>query len=120
VVRLHAPDRDQRVGIGGNRVGNDVFELAQLVAAERQSRIAVLAFGVELDLAAEMRAEALQLLDVGGSESERIAFELLQHARCLSVGRSDAPKTKTVREKGALEFCHQVAARTHAPYKSGR
>ena len=54
MVRLHAADRDQRVGVGGDRVGDDVFELAQLVAAEGQPRIAVLALGVELDLAAEM------------------------------------------------------------------
>ena len=83
VVRLHAPDRDQRIGIGGDRIGNDVFELAQLVAAKSQSRIAVLALGVELDLAAQMCAEALQLLDMRGSEGERIAFEFLQHARSL-------------------------------------
>src|SRR5207237_9741615 len=56
VVRLHAADRDQRVGVGGDRIGDDVFELAQLVAAEGEPRIAVLAFGVELDVAGNMRA----------------------------------------------------------------
>ena len=58
VVGLHAADRDQRIGVGGDRIGNDVFELAQLVAAEGEAGIAVLALGVELDLAAEMRASA--------------------------------------------------------------
>ena len=79
VVGLHAADRDQRVGIGSDRIGDDVFELAQLVAAEGETRIAVLALGVELDLAAEMLREPLQLLDMGGSEGERIAFEFFQH-----------------------------------------
>jgi hypothetical protein len=103
VVRLHPADRDQRIGVGGDRIGNDVFELAQLVAAESQSRIAVLALGVELDLAAQMCAEPLQLLDMRGSEGEWIAFELLQHARCPSVSRSDALKNNISHEKGALE-----------------
>ena len=79
VVGLHAADRDQRVGIGGDRIGDDVFELAQLVAAEGQPRIAVFPLGVEFDLAAEMLREPLQLLDMGGPEGERIAFEFLQH-----------------------------------------
>jgi len=54
VVRLHAADRDQRVGVGGDRIGDDVFELAQLVAAIGEAGIAVLALGIDLDLAAEM------------------------------------------------------------------
>ena len=66
VIRLHAADRDQCVGVRGDRVGDDVFELAQLVAAEREAGVAVFALGVELDVAAEMRGEARQLLDMGG------------------------------------------------------
>ncbi|MEY9477402.1 hypothetical protein ABH981_001615 [Bradyrhizobium ottawaense] len=54
VVRLHAADRDQRVGVGRDRVGDDVFEFAQLVAAIGEAGIAVLALGVDLDIAAEM------------------------------------------------------------------
>ena len=60
-------------------VGDDVFELAQLVAAEREARIAVLALGVELDLAAEMGGQARQLLDRRRTEGERVAIELFQH-----------------------------------------
>ena len=60
VVRLHAADRDQRVGVRGDRIGNDIFELAQLVAAEREAGIAVLTLGVELDRIAQMRAQALE------------------------------------------------------------
>ena len=63
------------------RIGNDVFELAQLVAAEREAGIAVLALGVELDLVAQMRAQALQPLDRRRAEGERIAFEFFQHAQ---------------------------------------
>jgi hypothetical protein len=73
VVRLHAADRHQRVGVRGDRIGNDVFELAQLVAPVREPRVAVLALGVELDLAAEMRGEAREFLNVRRSKGERIA-----------------------------------------------
>jgi hypothetical protein len=79
VVGLHTADRDQRVGVGSDCIGDDVFELAQLVAAEGKARIAILALGVEFDLAAEMLRQPLQLFDMGGSECERIAFEFLQH-----------------------------------------
>ena len=85
VVRLHAADRHQRVGVRGNRVGDDVFELAQLVAAVGEAGIAVLALGVELDLVAQMRAQALEPLDRRRAEGERIAFELFQHARTPAV-----------------------------------
>src|SRR5205807_1160020 len=87
----------------GDRIGNDVFELAQLVAAEREPGIAILALGVELDLAAEMGAEPLQLLDMGRSESEWIAFEFFQHARMpFRLWRRSA-QTNIDGEKGALE-----------------
>jgi hypothetical protein len=86
VVGLHAADRHQRVGVGRKRVRNDVFELAQLVAAKGQPRIAVLALGMDLDLAAEMAGEPRQLLDMGGPESERIALEFLQHDLILQIG----------------------------------
>ena len=83
MVRLHAADRDQRVGVRGDRVGDDVFELAQLVAAERKAGIAVLALGVKLDWAAEMRAQVAEFLDRRRSEGERIAGEFLQHVSGL-------------------------------------
>ena len=86
VVRLHAADRHQRVGVRGDRVGDDVFELAQLVAAEGETGIAILALGVELDLVAQMRAQALEPLDRRRTEGERIAFELFQHGGGLWVG----------------------------------
>ena len=54
VIRLNAADRHQRVGVRGDGVRNDVFELAQLVAAERKAGIAVVALGVNLDLVAQM------------------------------------------------------------------
>jgi hypothetical protein len=43
MIRLHAADRDQRVRVRSNGVGDDVFELPQLVAAERKAGVAVLA-----------------------------------------------------------------------------
>jgi hypothetical protein len=85
VVRLHAADRDQRVGAGGDRVGHDVLELAQLVAAESEAGIAVLAFRIELDRAAEMRGQTVEPLDRGRPKGERVAGKFLEHCRnCLS------------------------------------
>ena len=45
VVGLHAADRDQRVAAGRERVGDQVLELAGLVAAEGDARVAVVALG---------------------------------------------------------------------------
>ena len=76
VVGLHAADRDQRIGIAGDRIGHDVFELAQLVAAECQTRVAVLALGVDFDRAAQVRCDSGQVLDGRGTEGQGIALEL--------------------------------------------
>ena len=81
MVRLHAADGHERIGIGRERVGNDVLELADLVAAEREARVAVLALGIDLDRAAEMRRQTVELLDRRRAERERVALELLQHHR---------------------------------------
>jgi len=75
VVGLHAANRDQRVSVGSNRVRDDVFELAQLVAAESQTRIAILALGVKFDFSAQVLREPFQLFDMGRSEGERIALD---------------------------------------------
>ncbi len=86
MVGLHPADGDQRIGAGGNRVGDDIFELADLVAAESQPRIAVLALGIDLDAAAKMRGKAAQLLDRRRTEGQRVALEFCQHGRML-LGR---------------------------------
>jgi hypothetical protein len=78
VVRLNAADRDQCVSIRRDRIRHDIFELAQLVAAHREPEIAVVALGVNLDLAAERRREARQVLDRRRPEGERIAFEFVE------------------------------------------
>ena len=75
VVGLDAADRHQRIGARSDGIGHDVLELPELVAAEGQAGIAILALGIKLDPAAEMGAEALQLLDRGGAEGEGIARE---------------------------------------------
>ena len=58
VVRLHAADRDERVAALCERVGGEVLELAHLVAAVGEARVAVLALRPDLDLPAEVRARA--------------------------------------------------------------
>ena len=51
---LHRGCRQEPVGALGERVRDDVLELAGLVAAEGQAAVAVLALGPDLDLAAEV------------------------------------------------------------------
>jgi hypothetical protein len=79
MVRLNAPDRYERIGVGCQRIGDDVLELANLVAAERETRVAVLALRVDLDGAAEMLRQAVELVDRRRAERERVALEPLQH-----------------------------------------
>src|SRR5262249_17343076 len=54
VVGLDTADRDQRVAVLLQRLRDQVFELSDLVAAERQSAVAILAFCIDLNLPAKM------------------------------------------------------------------
>jgi hypothetical protein len=76
---LYATDGDERIGVGSDCIGDDIFELAQLVAAERKAGIAVLALGIDLGLAAEMAAEPRQLFNMRRPKGKRIACEFFQH-----------------------------------------
>ena len=84
------------------RIGNDIFELAQLVAAEREAGIAVLALGVDLDLVAKMRAQAPEPLDRRRPEGERIAFEFLQHGRSCAADEAGDVRARRVRPESIL------------------
>ena len=67
VVGLDTPDGDERVGIRSYGIRNDVFELAHLVTAKGEARIAVLALGIEFDRAAEMlRMEGMMTFEPAG------------------------------------------------------
>ena len=58
--------------------GTMYFELSDLVAAERQAGVAVVALGKDVDRAAEMREQALQSLDRRRTEGQ-VAAELFKH-----------------------------------------
>ena len=107
MVRLHAADRHQRVGAGGKRVGHDVFELPQLVAAEGEARVAVLALGVELDPAAQMRGQPCELLDRRRAEGQRIAGEFCEHERSRRLQGRTGRKPTIRGAKGALELARR-------------
>jgi hypothetical protein len=82
VVRLHAADRDERVAALGEGIGREVLELAHLVAAVREPRVAVLALRPDLDPAAEVLLEPLEPVQGRRPEEERHALEGLEaHAR---------------------------------------
>jgi hypothetical protein len=78
LVRLDAADRHQRVAALRQRLGNQVLQLAGLVAAEGEGAVAVLALGIQLHLAAQVRAQALQRLDRRRAEGEGMAGVALQ------------------------------------------
>jgi hypothetical protein len=103
VVRLHAVDRDERVASLSDRFGGQVLELANLVTAVRKPRVAVLALRPELDLAPEMLAQTLELMDRRRSEEERDAVEPLD-AHC---GRSYGPSASAA-SAGALSRLDEV------------
>jgi hypothetical protein len=57
---------------------DNVFELAQLVAAERQPRIAVVALGEDIHFAAERLRQPRQKLDGRRAERERVTRKFVQ------------------------------------------
>ena len=96
VVGLVAADGDERVGAAGEGVGDDVLQLADLVAAVGQAAVDVLALGPDLG-AAQVLGQPLQVLDGGGAEGERVALELLEDhgvSWVLGVGH-DYPGNET-------------------------
>ncbi len=107
MVRLHTADRHQRVGVGGDGVRNNVFELPELVAAEGQPRIAVLALGVELDLAPEMRGEAREPFDMRRAEGEGIASKFREH-RAATPSLDKQRSTRSPQPRSACERAHSV------------
>jgi hypothetical protein len=88
VVGLDAADRHEGVGSLGQGIGNEVLELADLVASEREPRVAVLALGPD-GRAAEMLGESIE----GGRDSVRTSTGTggsRAASRVLSLDR-DAP-----------------------------
>src|SRR5258706_13010556 len=85
-VRLPGADGDRCCTALRQRLRDEVFELAGLVATERDSRVAVLTFGPDLDLAAEVGTQPRQRMDRRRPERERIAREVVErHVRIVST-----------------------------------
>ncbi|MNN92272.1 hypothetical protein D3C81_2105290 [compost metagenome] len=78
MVGLNAADGDQCVATLLQRLRDQVFQLAQLVAAKRQAAIAVFALGVDVDLAAQVRGQAFKFLDGGVAEGQAMSGKSLQ------------------------------------------
>jgi hypothetical protein len=95
VVGLDAADRDERVAALGERVGDEVLELARLVAAVGQPAVAVVALGPDRR-AAEMARQPVEPVDGGGAEQQRVAGERVEGHRAPSDGvRSRAMRTSS-------------------------
>jgi glucose-6-phosphate 1-dehydrogenase len=77
VVRLHAADRDERVGALRDGVRDEVLELAGLVAAECEPGVAVVALRPERRTA-ELRRQPLQPVDRRGAEEQAVAGKVVE------------------------------------------
>jgi CubicO group peptidase (beta-lactamase class C family) len=123
MIGLHPADRHQRIGIRCDRVGDDVFQLAQLVAAERKAGIAVLALGIDLYAAAEMFGQAGEVLDRRGPEGQGIAGKALERAMSLAKNRFVSPATLRALTRSmcraVLLWCMLVAPFTSAWAQAG-
>jgi hypothetical protein len=80
VVRLHPADRDERVAALGERVGEQVFELARLVAAEGKTRADVVSLRPQRG-AAEVLSQPLERMDGRRPEQQRVAVESFERGR---------------------------------------
>jgi hypothetical protein len=82
VVRLDAADRNEPVASLRQRVGGEVLELPDLVAAEREACVAVLPLRPDLDPATEVLGEPVERVYRRWAEEQGDAIE---------VGESDVP-----------------------------
>ena len=96
-----------------DRVGHDVFQLAQLVAAEGQAGIAVLTLGIDFHVAAEVFGEARQKLDRRGTEGQRIARELGKHAGDRLPSLAAARRSRQPTGHGRRHPCLPGSARAN-------
>lgn len=65
MVALDAADRDEGIAVLRQGVWDQVFEFAGFVAAAGDGRVEVVAFGVDLDMAAEGAGDVGKRVDVG-------------------------------------------------------
>ena len=91
VVGLHAADRDERVAALGARVGDEVLELARLVAAVGEPAVAVVALRPHVR-AAELRAQPLEPVHGRRAERQRVPLEGVEaHARSIAARNRSRP-----------------------------
>ena len=90
VVGLHPADRHERVAALVEGLGDEVLQLAHLVAAEGDPGVAVLALGPDLDPAPEGLAQAGQWVDGRRAEEQRDTGEVVERHRAAAYGRLGA------------------------------
>ena len=95
VVALHAADRDERVAALRERVGDEVLELARLVAAVGDPGVAVLALRPYVGTASpirKVRGQALEAVHGRGPEEQRVPGERVEgHAASMPCRRGRQP-----------------------------
>jgi len=116
VVRLDPADRDERVAARGQCVRDEVLELANLVAAEGDAGVAVLALGPDLDPSTQGRTQAWQRMHGRQPEQERDARKVVEAhpgtvatcglgdrsgARSIAMARGPLATQKTSRSPGS-------------------
>ena len=119
VVGLHAADGDERVAALGERVGDEVLQLAGLVAAVRDTGVAVLALGPEGG-AAEVRGQPLQRVHGRGPEEERVALERGKgHGILPGIESVGSARRVVLREPGAPDLRGDTDRLVHVTGRAG-
>ena len=90
VVRLDPADRHERVAALGASVGDQVLELARLVAAVGETAVAVVALGPQVR-PAEVSRQALQPMHGRGAEQQRDAIKGVELHGRQSASREALP-----------------------------
>src|SRR5207302_6947307 len=88
VVRLHAAYRHERVAALRERFGGEVLELARLVAAVRESGVAVVPFRPDLDAAAELLTQPFETMHGRRPEQQRFTREVRERHYAPVTGTS--------------------------------
>src|SRR5215475_3878037 len=131
VVALNAADRHERVCAAAPHIGDDVLQLANLVAAECQATADVLAFGPDAGTA-EVVGEPVKRVDRARAEGQLVSREIVKPHDALRAvgGLPDLGGDRAVRpgllvgvlfnrisdgEPSLVEVADQLVRCTHAP-----
>ena len=109
MVRLDAADRDERVAALRERVGSEVLELPDLVAAVCQARVAIVALRPDLNPSTQILLEPFEPVDRRRAEEQRHPVEISKtHRRQTKPGRVASVRAYALRVLDALVWATDI------------